>query len=424
MKRRALYCLILVSSLLGRLAAAEETMTLKQCFEAALTYSENVAISREEINIAKARYIQALGEVLPKINLEVSELLQDPTDNSANTNNDVGSTFTRLSRPEVRVNFTQNIFRGLQEFQAIKISKLDRKRKELLLKDAERLLFQDVAVAFLTVALTEMDIRTSEKIIGVSRSQVEDIKKQVDLGKSRQSDGTAQLADLALLEADLEKQKGDRRIAYEMLSFLTGRAPQPQISVKNPMEQANQPLEFYTAAAENRVDVQASRDASEIAKRNIKVQEGDLLPKADVSANVYPVRVGFQAGIDWDTEFRMTVPLFNGVTIGNIKEAKSLFKQSQFEAEERRRIAIHETKQNYEAFLSSRAQLTKYRRASDISAKSYQQQSSDFRLGLLDNFDVLQSQRTWFTALRQRDLAEAQLWIDWFRLLSSAGVMP
>jgi len=423
-KRGFILGMLLINLLAGRQGIAAETMTLKQCFEAALTYSENVAISREEINIAKARYIQALGEVLPKINLEFSELLQDPQDNAANAGNDVGSTFTRLSRPELRLNFTQSIFRGLQEFQAIKISKLDRKRRELLLKDAERLLFQDVAVAFLTVALTEMDIRTSEKIIGVSRSQVDDIRKRVDLGKSRQSEGTEQLADLALLEADLEKQKGERRIAYEMLSFLTGRVPQPQISVKNPMDQEQQPLAFFTAAAESRVDVQAARDASEIARRNVKVQQGDLLPKADVSANVYPLRVGFQSGIDWDTEFRMTMPLFNGVTIGNIKEAKSLFKQSQFEAEEKRRIAIHETKRNYEAFESSRAQLVKYRRAAAISEKSYREQNSDFRLGLLDNFDVLQSQRTWFTALRQRDLAEAQLWIDWFRLLSSAGVMP
>lgn len=420
---KVLLCILLMFSFLPS-AGAVEKMGLMDCYRQALSYSEAVAISNEEINIAKAQFIQALGEVLPKVTFEASVFLQDPAAGPDAGGNEVSQTFTRLSRPELRLGVEQALFRGLKEFQAMKISKLDRKRRELQKADVERLLFQDVAVAFLSIALIEADIATTSKIIGISKAQIGELRKRIDLGKSRESEGTQQQADLALLEAELEKLRGDRAVAYEMLSFLTGLHPQPQILLTKETAVDPKPVDFYVATAQVRYDVRASEKEMEIARRNIKVQQGDLLPQADLNAGFYPYRAGFQSEIDWDVDIRMTAPLFNGVTIGRIKEAKSQAKQAEFRAEERRRIATHETRQNYEALSSSRRQYQKFQSASDISERSYRQQAGDFRLGLLDNFDLLQSQRSWFTALRQRNVSLAQVWVDWFRLQVASGVMP
>jgi outer membrane protein TolC len=253
---------------------------------------------------------------------------------------------------------------------------------------------------------------------------VTDLKKRIDLGKSRESEGTSQLADLSLLEADLERQRGDRKVAYDILSFLTGLNPQPEIFIRDGITISPKPLEDYLASAQTRYDVQASQKTAELAKGDVKIRQGDLLPRAEVEANFYPLRVGFQSQIDWDAEIRATIPLFDGAVIGRIQEAKATSRQADFQAEQQRRIAVDETRRNYDAWESSRRQFIKFQRAADISAKSYSQQSRDFQLGLLDNFDLLQTQRTWFTALRQRDVAEAQVWTDWFRLQVSAGVLP
>ncbi len=406
------------------LQAAEPKMTLEECYGAAVVYSERVAISREEINLAKARFTQVLGEILPKINLVAQESLQDPAAQTTGGDSNVQSTLTRLSRPEIRVNFFQPLFRGFQEFQALKITKLDRREKELLLKDAERLLFQDVAVAFFTIALVESEIKTTEQIISVSRSQVGAIQKRVELGKSRESEGSEQAADLALLEAELEKQRGQKTVAYEMLSFLTGLVPQPPIRVVRVEQIPDPSLPEFVAHAENRVDVQAARDNAAIAQRETKIRQGELLPRVDAEANVYALRVGFVKEIDWDAEIRLTQPLFNGTTIGRIQEAKANARIANFQAEERRRIAVHETRQNFDSFTSSVRQFLKFQNAARLSEKSYRLQSQDFRLGLLNNFDLLQSQRLWFSALRQRDTAAAQAWVDWYKLQTSAGVLP
>ncbi len=417
----AMLCLLGVAS---RPAAAAQTMTLVECYQQALEYSRVVAISKEQIQQAKARFTQALGEILPKITFEASELLQDPAAQAAETGNNVGQTLTRLSRPELRLHFEQNLFRGFQEIQALKLSKLDKKRQILLEQDVERLLMQDVATAFITIALIEREISTTEKIISVSRSQVGELKKNIDLGKSRESEGTEQLADLSLLEADLERQRGQRRVAYEMLSFLTGLDPQPPIAIDGSLPIAPEPLDYYVARAQGRPDVRATQTELQIAKGETKLRQGELLPQAALNANVYPYRVGFLSEIDWDAEFTLAVPLFNGVTIGRIQESKSLAKQAEFRAEQQRRIAVHETKENYEALESSQRQFAKFKRATEVSERSYRQQSRDFQLGLLNNFNLLQSQRTWFTAMRQRDVSQAQMWADWIKLLIVSGVLP
>jgi outer membrane protein TolC len=399
-------------------------MTLEECYRQALGYSEEVAISQEEINRAKARFNEALGRILPRMNFEISEFLQDSSVPVIDGSGGVVQTFNRSSTPELRLNLIQPLFHGLQEIQSIKLAKVDRQRQELLQKNVERLLFEDVAVAFLTIALVEREIQTTEKIIAVSRAQVTDLKKRIDLGKSRESEGTSQLADLSLLEADLERQRGDRKVAYDILSFLTGLDPQPEILIRDGIIISPKPLEDYLASAQTRYDVQASQKTAELAKGDVKIRQGDLLPRAEVEANFYPLRVGFQSQIDWDAEIRATIPLFDGAVIGRIQEAKATSRQADFQAEQQRRIAVDETRRNYDAWESSRRQFIKFQRAADISAKSYSQQSRDFQLGLLDNFDLLQTQRTWFTALRQRDVAEAQVWTDWFRLQVSAGVLP
>lgn len=421
--RRWANFIFLFGVLIGRTGAAAETLDLPTCYQLALERSQTVAIANEEIVQAQARFQQALGSILPHVTFTVKETLQDPASN-AGTTNSFQQTFTRLSTPETDFKLTQPLFRGFQELTALKISKIDQKQQALRKQDAERLLFLDVATAYLTVALIERDISTTRQIIAVSRKQLGTLKERIALGKNRDSEGALQETNLSLLEADLEKRLGDKKVAYEMMSFLTGLDPQPPLDLRAPMLQSLQPVDSYLVEGGARPDLQADIQGIGIAKGRVKFEKGALLPHADFEANYYPYRVGFLRDIQWDAQFSLSVPVFNFETLGNIKDAQSKAKQAEYKAEEKRRRIIDEIKKSYEAYQSSRLQWKKYSEATQKAQHSHQLQLNDFSLGLINALDVLQSQQTWFEAMRQRDTSEIQAYLNWVKLQISAARLP
>jgi outer membrane protein len=428
MKRKTISLFFILGILIPETLPAQpppQKMTLKECYDFALRRSETVAITAEEINQAKARYTQALGEVLPKIAIHASELLQDDSaQGSAAGSGNVGNTLTRFSRPEVAVNVYQSLFQGFREITAIKLSGADKARARFQTEDAERLLYQDVAVAFYTVATIELDIQTDQRAIVVLKDRVRELGGRVKLGKSREGEQLAQEADVSLLEADLEEKIGLRKVAYEMLSFLTGLDPQPPIRVEDPTRQKLKAAEDYVAMVTQRPDVLASQEDVKIAKGQITISRADLLPSANAQFNYYPYRAGFLKEIHWDATFNMDVPVFNWGTFGVIREAKSKAKQSEIQAELTQRQAVTEIKKSHEAYQSSLNELKKYEIAVSKSQASYLRQTQDFQLGLITNLDVLQSERTFLDAVRQRNDAKVKTWSDWINLQIVAGIKP
>lgn len=419
--RRLLVLMLLLFA--GRLEAVETKMSLEECYRYALQRSETVAISEQEIARAQAIYATALGSVLPKLSINVSELLQDSSSSSDGAG-EIGTTFTQFSRPAVAVTLTQPIFRGFKEFRALKLAKINESQQRLLWRNAERLLFQDVIIAFLTIVKLERDIETFQSILKVQRSSLGELNERVRLGKSRDAEGALLGAEIALNEAELERLRGTRQIAYDNLAFLTGLDPQPAIAYDNPPVRELKPLEYYSAKVDNRYDVQAARDATEIARGEIKIRQGDLLPEADVVANYYPYRAGFQRDIKWDTTFNIGIPVFNWETVGFIREAKVRAKQSELQEELTRRTASTEIQKSYDGYVSSVNQYNKFVNASAKARQSYNLQSKDFTDALITTIDLLQSQETWLEALRQRNTAEAQAWLDWLGLQVTSGILP
>jgi outer membrane protein TolC len=89
-----------------------------------------------------------------------------------------------------------------------------------------------------------------------------------------------------------------------------------------------------------------------------------------------------------------------------------------------RRSASTEIQRSYDGYVSSLNQYKKFVIASSKARQSYDLQSKDFSGALITTIDLLQSQETWLDALRQRNTAEAQAWIDWLGLQVTSGILP
>ncbi len=401
---------------------ATPPLTLQECFQKALSYSEVVKISEQEIEVARAQFQQALGDILPLISFQASEFLQDSSTQSSDGS--VGQTFTQFSRPEIRVNARQILFRGLKEITAIKLSKVNTRRTQLEKRNVERLLFQDVATAFYTIVIVERDIETNKEIIGVVKKRISELDTRIELGKSREGELTQEQSLLALLQADLERLLGQKNVAYELMSFLTGLTPMPPIAWKDPIPKATKNIEYYLGQIGNRPDIQAAYQEILLAEGNTKLVKGDFFPTIEAEANAYALRSGFQKGILWDAEFRFQVPIFNYTNFGRLKEAKVQAKQTAMATENLRRTAINEVRQSFEKWQSSLAQLVRYRKAVSLALRNYNLQTEDFKIGRAQNLDVLTAQRTWLDAMDQRNRSQVQSWLDWTTLQVVSGVLP
>lgn len=414
-------CFGFVFSPFAQAKNVNKTMNLRECYEAALKQSERIPISDEEIKQAQARFTQALGLVLPKVMIKLSELLQDPSQ-SGTQGSSFANTFTRFSTPQAAINMVQPIFHGLQEIYAMKRARTTISQKKYNQQNVERLLYRDVAISYYTIAQIEMNLRTNQKILETVRRQLTDLKKRIDLGKSRNSELSAQEAVASLLEANIERNKGDEKVAYDMLSFLTGLDPHPPIDMRELFDEKLKPIDYYITQVDHRPDVEVARKAVEIAQSSAKITRGALLPQMDLTANYYPYRVGFQKDIHWDATVTMNIPVFNFAIFGELKEMNSKTREAWWQAHEVKRLAVTDVKKAYDAYRASLSTFKKYNIASTKSEKSYYEQTQDFNLNLINNLDVLQTQRTWFDALRATEDARVQVWLDWFNLQIAAGV--
>ncbi len=399
----------------------KENLSLTDCYELSLQRSEQIAIAETDIEIARHRYFQALGTVLPKASFIYRNDLQDPV---SNDEGGFSNNFSRISRSQTAFNLYQPLFQGFKEFQAIKLSKVDKVRQKLLLENAKRLLFEDVTVAYLTISRIERDIDATQMILGVAKRQLNDLRHEAALGKSRESEVAAQATTISLLEAQLENRRGERKVGYETLSFLTGLSPHPPIKKEAQVTPQLETLEKYIALVRNRADIQAAHKETELRKGEIVISRSDLLPQAGISANIYPYRQGFLNNSRWDAVLQLEVPIFDGEAWGRLRESKAQSKISEYETQEKERIALREIRSAYQSFQSSQTEFKKYRQATQQAKKNYRLQQSDFRLGLIDNQDLLQSQRTWLEAIRARDTAEALYWLRWVQLQTRTGLLP
>lgn len=416
----------LILSLSDGNAHAAETLTLEEAFLRAYTRSETLEIREQDIRIAEAHYLQALGTVLPQVQVSASELIQD-TAPVAGGGDAIGQTFTRRSRPEVAVNLRQPLFQGLREFNALKVSGAERLRNTHQRDRARQILFADVARAYYTVLELENELRILQNLRSTLLKRATELKGRIDLGKSRPSELLTTESETASIEADLEGTKGRILTARDYLGFLVGEAATERLvdEFSVPSQSKIGKVETYLPRGDERPDLNASEEAVRLAKGRLDYEKGGRYPTLDFEGNYYPYRVGFQKDIDWDVNFLLTVPIFKGgATRGRIREAAALHKQSELAHDEALRRAELEIRQAYNKLATSRAREAALRRAEMKAGANYRSLGEEYGLGLVNNLELLQSLRDWQQKKIAANRAHYETKLEYLGLRVAIGDLP
>jgi len=423
MKRKFSFAVLLL--LIGAPAfAGGNALTLEEAFQKAVARSESLAIKDEDVRVAAAHYLQALGTVLPHLDVNASEIIQDtPPSTLTVGGGNVGNTFTRRSRPEVAITLTQPLFQGLREFMALKVAGAEKRRNTFTVKRARQLLFSDVARAYYGVIEAEKDLSIEQSIRTTLVQRIKELKDRIALGKSRESELLNSESQQASLEAQIAQTQGTVQTSRDILSFLTGD-PVVEERLVDQFQVPPRPgaVETFIAGSDARPDIAASREDVRLSKGRVDYEKGARYPMINFTGNYYPYRVGFQKDIDWDLTFAMTLPLFHGgETKGRIREAQAQLKQSELSRDLTERQTESDIREAYHTLLSTLNRESALRRAESKANANYGAQLKDYQLGLVNNLDVLIALRSWQETRQEVNLAHYETKLRYLQLLVASG---
>ncbi len=401
MKKIYISFIFVVSAVLlhcGRMSLFADTnascLTLKGCFSLALKQSEDIAINREKIKEAEARFTQAFGTLLPHISFDRSDNFQDTVNQSSYKKHSYEQKFV----------FKQTLFAGFKEFAGMSGSKSEIKQREFETKRAIHMLFVDVADAFYLL----MELRKDREALTITKKSLDDrtadLKERINIGKSRASELSSTEVRLYTIDAELSSVINQETVASDLLEFLIGRPAGEIIYDDAPPTVESEASYIHNAS--QRPDIEAARYAWEVDKKKAYVAKTGFLPSVDLESNYYAHKTSAPRDGAWDALISVSVPIFEGTqTLGLVRESNSVARQSGLTYKRSIRLAVQDIHDSYSLVTTAAARAEALSKALTAAEENYNLQKNDYQLNLVNNLDVLsaiqslqETRRTYYSA--------------------------
>jgi len=408
--RRNLMCLaFLFSSLLfPTYLRADQSLTLKDCFKAALKRSEVLATQQELVIQAEENYHRAWAAILPAINGSYSYFHQSGSGFSGS-----GNTSSSSGQQTLGLSADQPLFRGFSDFAAVHEEKSFIKAQEQARQWAGMQLYRDVASAFYGRLSIQKDLNVLDNELGLYQKRIKELQSRLNIGRSRITEVLTDQAAQAILKAQREQVVGQWEVSKEVLSFLTGLDQDIQLDDTDDVPSNIGTLDSYQAQVNARPDIIAAQKNVDAYASNVSVAKGGYLPAVDLISDYYGDRPDRAANGAWDVEIAVTLPIFTGGTISSkVKTAESLKRQSEIQYSQVKRLALEDIRSLYHNLKADLSQMAALEEAFDISERNYKANAQDYEYNLVTNLDVLQALTAYQDTQRSLEKIRYQAKID------------
>ncbi|HVE12306.1 MAG TPA: TolC family protein [Elusimicrobiota bacterium] len=396
---------------------------LMECYQLAKKQSETLRLREQDIVQLEQQYRQALGSVLPSVTFTYAQKYQEVPHMSGASGS---SFFFDNPQPSGVITATQPIFSGFREFAGMRGVKHQAEATRLQLVHAYAALFSDVAQSFYLTLRLETDLENTRSGIALSKSRIQELRERENLGKSRHSELVLVESQEAGLEAQAEFLLGQIAVARDMLGFLTGREMADVTLIDRLERIAEAPAEAASLArAEKRTDVLSQDEALRAQEFYLRAVKGAWSPTLGLTGDYYLKRTAALEPIHWDATFLVTMPIFQGgATLAAQRQSESQLTQ----ARERYSLALRQARSEihraWATLRASVAQSVAAERAYLKAEEGYRLQTREYRLGLVNNLDVLQSMNALLDAKRTFDESVVQSKLNLLSLKVSAEEVP
>ncbi len=421
-----------------RAASGKKEISLFDAYALAVHKTERMAIEGESAIQAEERKFQAIESFLPYFSIRANKALPGPD-----------SRYINLARSAVSLYLRQPIITGLKEASQIKSAWSERKIKEYQLNNNASLLLMDVGIAYYTVLLNDRDLKNNEQLLDLLTKQINETKRRVEIGRSRQSDLLRTNAQIYTLQAHVKSLRTG--LVHAKLAFAAMTGIEAEYVLTDSLNLNDPPftLEDTAKIVEYRWDIRAAKEQMEYSKAGVLNAYGTHLPNVYFEGNYFlwqdklyktdknkqltqlalsPPTAGSLLGSrlnngnpvksrDYYFSLGAELPIFGGdITFAKVREANSKKRQSDLGFSQAVRLARKDILDSFQTWESSKVELDAYRKALASSEQNYQVVSNEYRLNQVTILDMLVSLTNLQSARHEYEQALLQLKLNRMRL--------
>jgi outer membrane protein len=289
-------------------------------------------------------------------------------------------------------------------------------------------LYMEVVDAYYAYLIALNDMKNLELLKKQSQERVDEIRKRLQIGRSRKGELLQAEAQLGSVEAQTSDGTGTLKQAEQRFYILTGMSRQQMMDVKFEEAESAKTLDEYLSLALSREDIQNKQLEIQQFEGDVKISKAGYLPTLDLLSNYYAIQKGGSKSTqnsDWDVGLNLVIPLYEGgVTQALVSESVEKKKSAEYQLVDYQKNITIDVTNRYEMFRRYHDQIKAFDMALEKAKRSYDETLKDYRLGLVTNLDVLSSLNLYLSSKRDAEKTRFQAVLNQKLLEASAGIIP
>jgi outer membrane protein len=393
-------------------AGKASAVTLGESFNSALLNNQGDNINESRLRQSLELRNRGQGSYLPTLSIRGTYLKQELYDDQRT----------------LGLNLTTSLYSGGRDRQLIKNAdtgvKIAQNQKQL-----DRVnLYMEVVDSYYTYLLNLSDLKNLDLLKKQSQERADEIRKRVQIGRSRRGELLQAEAQLASVDAQSSDGIGMLKQSEARFTILTGLSKDKisDVAFEKPIEAKT--LDEYLSLALSREDIQNKQLEIQQFTGDITISKASYLPTLDLLSNYYALKKGGSTSSrnsDWDVGLNLSIPLYEGgVTQALVKESVEKKQSAEYQLLDYKKSIQVEVTSRYEMYRRYNDQIKAFDLALDRSKRSYEETLRDYRLGLVSNLDVLSSLNLYLTSKRDSERTKIQAVLNQKLLEAVSGIIP
>jgi outer membrane protein len=314
-----------------------------------------------------------------------------------------------------------NLYSGMRDYVAVKAASSRSGAARLDLERARQRLYLSAAQAYLNLLAAQREAAIRAGQLEVTARRISELQSRAAIGRSRRSEVVSARSQLAQDKAGYLAALSDERLAQQALRFMTGL--QEDLAPAEIEERGGAPLADYLDLARSRPDVEARRLAARSYGYLAELQERGALPALDLAANYFVLRDPMPVPESrWDAGAFLKIPLYTGGALKAGRDAAYAARRAAGLALDLAlRQAQSEVRSAHDELDYALRQERTLAEALVLAEENARYQAEDYRLGLVNNLDVLAALNTVQQTRLALSQAQARARLALIKLETAAG---
>ena len=426
--RKLLYALALLCAATPPAAAAD----LLETYHVALSNDPVFASARQARLAGQEKLPQGRSLLLPSINLSANSTYNDSTTTYGGTTPFPSGT-NRYNSHGYGVNLVQPLYRE-QNRVSYNEASLQVAQTETQFRIAEQDLILRVAQAYFDVLLAQDSVQLSEAQRAAISEQLEQAKRNFEVGTSTITDTYEAQARYDLTSAQEIAAQNNLEVKQRTLQQLTNVMPSGLrplgLQFNSEMLQSADMEKWVDEAQQHNLQLDVARIAADLAEKEVARNRGGHYPTVDlVASHTQNNSSGGNMGVSSDTRtssigVQLNIPLYQGGAISSKqREAEANRERARDDLENARRIAALQARQAYLGMVNGIAQVKALQQALKSSESVLEASKLGQEVGVRTNLDVLNAQQQLYSTRRDLYQAEYNYLMSQLRLKAAVGTL-